>query len=98
MRYFQWFQFRFFIAIWLSSLLLVTNYIVLWKGIVQRNRFSAIFGDVAPFEALNTHKKSAGLGERVKTLCGILGYQKPHNAIRLQLSTFPSGRGMEEDE
>lgn len=50
-------------------------------GSEESNRFSAIFGDVAAFEALKTHKKSAKLGERIKTLCGILGYQKPHDAI-----------------
>jgi hypothetical protein len=50
-------------------------------GSEESNRFSAIFGNVAAFEAIKTHKKSGKLGERIKTLCGILGYQKPHDAI-----------------
>lgn len=50
-------------------------------GSEESNRFSAIFGDVATFETLKTHKKSGKLGERIKSLCGILGYQKPHDAI-----------------
>jgi hypothetical protein len=67
-------------------------------GSDESSRFSAIFGDVAAFEAPKTHKKSDRLGERIKTLCGILGYRKPRGAIRLQSSTCPSGRGMQEDE
>lgn len=50
-------------------------------GSEQANRFIAIFGDVEAFEALKTHRKSGKLGERIKTLCKILGYQKPHDAV-----------------
>ncbi len=43
-------------------------------------RFFEIFGDVDDFLKLKTNKKVKELGERIKTLCELLSYQKPHEA------------------
>jgi hypothetical protein len=57
----------------------------LWKrrhdGSQEAKNFLQELGDPEKFEKLKNHNKVRDLGERLKTLCVLLGYQKPHEAI-----------------
>jgi hypothetical protein len=50
-------------------------------GSPEANQLLTSVGDVEDFESLKTHGKIGELGERIKTICEILGYKKPHEEI-----------------
>ncbi len=56
----------------------------LWErrhdGSLEATRFLSILIDTSDFHALSCHSKVRELGERIKTLCAVLGYKKPHEA------------------
>lgn len=57
----------------------------LWErrhdGSTEGNRFLAELGNPDKFEGLKNHKKVGDLPKRLKTLCDLLGYRKPHEVI-----------------
>lgn len=57
----------------------------LWErrhdGTGETARFLQELGDVAVFQSLKSHAKARELTERLKTLCRVLGYRQPHEAI-----------------
>ncbi len=44
----------------------------------RSKRFRELFGEVDDFRKLARHKKARELSERIKTLCDLLNYKKPH--------------------
>jgi len=76
------------------SLEAIVNYWLfqLWEerhnGSHRSQRFLRLLGDVAPFEKYKTHASIKELGERIKSLCAILGIPKPHEAIPETWSRF----------
>jgi len=50
-------------------------------GSPESDRFLKIIGNVSAYQEIKTHRKVKELGERIKTVCDILGYRKPHEAI-----------------
>jgi hypothetical protein len=50
-------------------------------GTPEANRFLSVLGDAAAFEKLKTHARVRELPSRLRTLCDLLGYRQPHEAI-----------------
>lgn len=50
-------------------------------GSEESNRFLKELGNPDKFEELKNHKMVRDLANRLKTLCDLLGYRKPHEAI-----------------
>lgn len=58
------------------------------EATVESERFLRLLGDSAPFERYRNHSRVRDLGERIKVLCEIKGYRKPHEAIPRQWQQF----------
>jgi len=51
------------------------------NGSQEAQRLLKVVGDVDKFENLKNNNKFRELGDRIKTLCDVFGFEKPHNKI-----------------
>ncbi len=58
------------------------------EATVESERFLRLLGDAPSFDRYRTHSRVRDLGERIKVLCEIKGYHKPHEAIPTQWQQF----------
>lgn len=58
------------------------------EATIESERFLRLLGDAPSFDRYRTHSRVRDLGERIKVLCEIKGYRKPHEAIPTQWQQF----------
>jgi hypothetical protein len=57
-------------------------------GTPESQQFLRLLGDAASFDCYRAHPRVRDLGERIKSLCEIKGYRKPHEVIPSEWQQF----------